>query len=239
LILVGLAGLVFGLINLVRPLGRLQVTTRKRGGAVLGSSLVIMMIGSGLAPAPVEPPADAAPTTTTVTSTTTPEATSTTTAPTTTTTSTIPLPDVPQADVLFASPSAGPSGDPAAAAPADAEVVTVTRITDGDTIDVRTESGATDTIRLIGVNSPESDECFSEEAALVLATLTPVGTDLSTTVDTSDRDQFERLLRYLWIGGMSVNEWACGPPMPAVPTLVLRSRSSPSRPTLRATTTTT
>jgi micrococcal nuclease len=207
LILVGLAGLLFGLVNVVRPLGRLQVTTRKRGGAVLGSSLVVMMIGGGLAPPSEEPPVDAAPTTTTVASTTTIEVTSTTTTPpTTTTTSPIPMPDVPQADVLFAPPSAGSSGDPASVAPAGAEAATVTRITDGDTIDLRTDSGASDTIRLIGVNSPESDECFSEEAALVLATLIPVGTDLAVTVDTTNRDQFGRMLRYLWIGGMSVNE---------------------------------
>jgi micrococcal nuclease len=84
--------------------------------------------------------------------------------------------------------------------------MTVIGITDGDTIDVKTASGASDTIRLIGVNSPESDECFSEEAALILQTLIPVGTDLAATVDTSDRDQFDRLLRYLWVGGLSINE---------------------------------
>ena len=206
-ILIGLAGLVFGLVNLIRPLGRWQVTTRKRGAAVLGSSLVVLAIGSGSTAPQAEPAEDASPTTTLVVSTTSTEAPATTiTAPTTTSTSTIPLPDVPQAELLFAPPSAGPSGDPDAAPPADAEGVTVTGITDGDTIGVRTESGAGDTIRLIGVNSPESDECFSEEAALILATLIPVGTDLATTLDTSDRDQFDRLLRYLWIGGLSVNE---------------------------------
>jgi micrococcal nuclease len=164
-----------------------------------------MMIGSGLSAPEPEPAPTTSPTTTVqIATTSTTTQPTTTTAPTTTTT--IPLPGVPQAELLFAPPSAGPSGDPASPLPSNAEVMTVTRITDGDTIYVMTASGAADTIRLIGVNSPESDECFSEQAALILSTLIPVGSELGATVDSSDRDQFDRLLRYLWIGGFSVNE---------------------------------
>lgn len=83
--------------------------------------------------------------------------------------------------------------------------MTVLAITDGDTIEIRMSSGL-DTVRLIGVNTPESGECFADEAALVLSSLIPVGSEIATTADVSDRDQFDRLLRYLWVGGMSVNE---------------------------------
>ena len=207
IVLAGLVGLLFGLVNVIYPLGKWRVTSRKRGAAVFGSSLALVMAGAVMTPQ-VEETTDAAPTTTTIESTTTTTRLETTTSetPSTTTTSTVPLPDVPQADLLFAPPSAGPSGDPSAPLPANAELMTVTRVTDGDTIEVRTASGTRDTVRLIGVNSPETDECFSEEASLILSTLIPVGTELGATIDTSDRDQFDRLLRYLWVGDMSVNE---------------------------------
>ncbi|MGH8871417.1 MAG: thermonuclease family protein [Acidimicrobiia bacterium] len=45
-----------------------------------------------------------------------------------------------------------------------------------------------------------------DEAALVLASLVPVGSEIGATVDVSDRDQYDRLLRYLRVGGMSVNQ---------------------------------
>lgn len=84
--------------------------------------------------------------------------------------------------------------------------MTVLGITDGDTLDVKLDGGASDTVRLIGVNSPESGECFSAEAALVLEALVPVGSQIGATIDVSDRDRFDRLLRYLWVGGLSINE---------------------------------
>ena len=205
LVLIGVVGLGWALVNVARPTGRLQMTTRKRGAAMLGASLVVMSIGIASSPS-VADPVVSAPTSTTEATTTslvsTTSSTTTTTAPTTTTSS---LPDVPDADVLFAGPSLGPSGDPAGSPPNGSVFMTVTGITDGDTIEVRFGS-ATDTIRLIGVNTPESGECFASEAALVLSSLIPVGTEIATTVDVSDRDQFDRLLRYLWVGAMSVNE---------------------------------
>ena len=50
LVLVGLAGFFFGLVNLVRPLGRLRVETRKQAGFVVAGSLVVMIIGGALLP---------------------------------------------------------------------------------------------------------------------------------------------------------------------------------------------
>ncbi len=78
-------------------------------------------------------------------------------------------------------------------------------ITDGDTIRVWV-GGATEPLRFIGINSPESGECFSDEAADVLAALIPVGSEVNLTLDRSDRDQYDRLLRYVWVGGFNVGE---------------------------------
>jgi len=61
-------------------------------------------------------------------------------------------------------------------------------------------------VRLIGIDSPETGECFADEAAQVLATLVPEGTVIGMTSDVSEVDDFGRLLRYLWLDGMSVNE---------------------------------
>src|SRR5687767_8310768 len=58
--------------------------------------------------------------------------------------------------------------------PEAAEVVEVVSITDGDTIEVADGSGALATVRLIGINAPESGECFADEATRVLGALVPV-----------------------------------------------------------------
>jgi micrococcal nuclease len=112
----------------------------------------------------------------------------------------------PVEDPLYAPPSAGLSGDPSAAMPSGAEVTTVVSITDGDTLDVRADDGSVFEVRIIGTNSPESGECFSDEASRVLAALAPPGSRIGMTSDVSDIDQFDRLLRYLWVGGLSINE---------------------------------
>jgi micrococcal nuclease len=101
---------------------------------------------------------------------------------------------------------AGPSGDPGANPPTGAEQVEIVSITDGDTLDVRLTDGSVDAVRLIGINSPEGGECLSDVATDVLGLLVPLGGIAHVTLDASDRDQFGRLLRYLWVGSASVNE---------------------------------
>ena len=112
----------------------------------------------------------------------------------------------PVEDPLYSPPAAGPSGDPSAAMPPGAEGVTVASITDGDTLDVRADDGSVFEVRIIGTNTPERGECFADEAARVLAALVPPGSRIGMTSDVSDIDQFDRLLRYLWVGSMSINE---------------------------------
>lgn len=203
IVLAGLAGMLIAMVNLIRPRGRLGLVSRPRAGALLGASFVTVLIGSAIAQGPSNGnTVEAAITTTTVEATTTAPST----APETTTTSGEQTTNVPSGPVILLPPAAGPSGDPDQLGPVEAELVTVLSITDGDTLTVALAGGGSDTVRLIGINTPESAECFADEATAVLTALVPPGSQIAMTVDASDRDQFDRLLRYLWVGQMSVNE---------------------------------
>lgn len=200
LILLGLAGLVFGVVNLARPTGRLGISSRTAAGWLTAGSVVVMLIGGAVASPADEAGTEAGPSTTTAptTSTTALQPTSTTMlSPTTTTTAEAPTTTTTaggeQPDTTI---SSGTTGEPA----------TVISITDGDTIDVSLEDGSRDTVRLIGINAPEIGECWAEEAGRTLEELVPPGTEVGMTRDQSNRDQFGRLLRYLWVGSTSVNE---------------------------------
>ena len=226
--LVALAGLVFGLVNLVRPRGLLGVVTRRRAWWWVGASLFLLVVSAALdelADDEETPVASEQPGVTSSTSSTSPPPEPTTTgdaapsttsevgsdtpAPTTstvvTTTSTEPSETQPEGPAVFAPPADGSSGDPGAPLMVGAELASVVAITDGDTVEVD-HGGSRERLRLIGVNSPENGECWADEAGRVLAALLPVGSQVGMTVDESDRDQFGRLLRYLWVGSMSVNE---------------------------------
>jgi len=163
-----------------------------------------------LAPSAEPPLAEAAATETTVSTTTT--TTVVTTTSTTTIVSTVEpptstsVPSVPQPDLLLSPPALGESGDPQGNPPEGSELVVVSSITDGDTLDVARPDGTVVTVRLIGINTPEANECFSDEASEVLSVLAPFGAQVSMTSDVSDVDQYDRKLRYLWTGSMSVNE---------------------------------
>ncbi len=150
-------------------------------------------------------PASTTTSTTTLPETTTTQVSTTTTVAAVATTTTEAIPP-PVEDPLYAPPAASLSGDPSAAMPPGAEVVTVVSITDGDTLDVRADDGSFFEVRIIGTNSAESGECFADEATRVLAALAPPGSRIGMTSDVSDIDQFDRLLRYLWVGAMSINE---------------------------------
>jgi endonuclease YncB( thermonuclease family) len=69
------------------------------------------------------------------------------------------------------------------------------RVVDGDTLDVAGPRGEF-TVRIIGINTPESGECFSDEATSALAGLV-AGEELVLVADRSDVDQFDRSLRYV------------------------------------------
>jgi len=77
----------------------------------------------------------------------------------------------------------------------------VIRITDGDTIRVRLESGKEEAVRLIGVDTPESTrevEPFGKEATAFTQRRID-GKTVLLEMDVSERDRFGRLLAYVWL----------------------------------------
>lgn len=97
-----------------------------------------------------------------------------------------------------------PAEEPAPAeAPAETqfETATVTRVVDGDTIEVRLAGGAVERVRLIGVDTPESTrqvEPYGQEAANFTRSKLSDKT-VYLEKDVTDRDRFDRLLRYVWL----------------------------------------
>jgi micrococcal nuclease len=79
----------------------------------------------------------------------------------------------------------------------------VTRIIDGDTFE--TETG--EKIRLIGINAPEVSDIFGKESRQHLKNLIENKTvELKKDNISSDRDNYNRLLRYIFLDGIDVNE---------------------------------
>jgi micrococcal nuclease len=78
----------------------------------------------------------------------------------------------------------------------------VKRIIDGDTFE--TEAG--EKVRLIGINAPEISDIFGQEAKQHLASLIG-GRDIELQSDqiSSDRDRYNRLLRYVVLNGVDIN----------------------------------
>jgi micrococcal nuclease len=79
---------------------------------------------------------------------------------------------------------------------------TVTRVVDGDTLHVRLDSGRTEKVRLIGIDTPELGRCLAGRATRVareLAERRAVALRGDSTQAT--RDRYGRLLAYVWIRG--------------------------------------
>ena len=93
-------------------------------------------------------------------------------------------------------------GDNIVAIP-EGEIGTVTRVIDGDTIDVLL-NGQQVRVRYVGVNTPERDEPCYNEATQANRDLVE-GKTITMVTDTSDTDRFDRLLRYIYADGVFVN----------------------------------
>ena len=79
----------------------------------------------------------------------------------------------------------------------------VARIIDGDTFE--TETG--EKVRLIGINAPEISDLLGLEAKQYLADLIENKTvDLKSDNISNDRDRYQRLLRYVILGGVDINK---------------------------------
>lgn len=85
--------------------------------------------------------------------------------------------------------------------PSNAEEMTVVSVHDGDTLDLRDRTGSVETVRIIGIDTPEvypEYECFGDEATEALRRLAPVGSVLRVVTDEEPFDRYDRLLLYLW-----------------------------------------
>jgi endonuclease YncB( thermonuclease family) len=83
---------------------------------------------------------------------------------------------------------------------------TVTRVVDGDTLDIALDNGPIERVRLIGIDTPETVDprkpvqCFGQEASAHAKELLDRQT-VSIEMDPSqgDRDRYGRLLAYIWL----------------------------------------
>jgi micrococcal nuclease len=83
----------------------------------------------------------------------------------------------------------------------------ITRVIDGDTVDVEfvvDGRAVTDRVRLIGIDTPETKkpdtpvECFGPEASARTAQLLPEGTEVRVVLDVEERDDYGRILAYVY-----------------------------------------
>ncbi len=105
------------------------------------------------------------------------------------------------------SSSTATSAEMSGAAASGAGVLSVnavmTRDVDGDTIDV-TIAGKVERIRLIGIDTPETKkpntpiQCYGELASANTKSLLPIGTSLHLVRDIVPRDDYGRLLAYVY-----------------------------------------
>lgn len=84
------------------------------------------------------------------------------------------------------------------------EEVFVLRVIDGDTIEITRNETLKETIRLLGINTPERGEKYYKEAKEFLESLI-----LNRTIELEklreDKDKYGRSLRYAFINGKNVN----------------------------------
>jgi micrococcal nuclease len=82
----------------------------------------------------------------------------------------------------------------------------VVRAVDGDTLEVRLDDGATETVRLIGVDTPETVkpdtpvQCFGPRASR-FEHRTVEGRRVRILIGVEPRDFYGRLLAYVWVEG--------------------------------------
>lgn len=90
---------------------------------------------------------------------------------------------------------------PPTSTPSSEDGWTVEWVIDGDTVDVRGPDGTEERVRVIGIDTPERDECGYAEAADAMAELVE-GREVDLVPGArDDRDRYDRLLRYLDVDG--------------------------------------
>lgn len=110
---------------------------------------------------------------------------------------------------LFALAAVAITGYFAYTAPGGSSTATVTAVVDGDTIDIRDQSGD-HRVRIIGIDTPEIgrngalDECYAQEARAALDALAyGKAVELRADPTQDDTDRYGRLLRHVYVDGES------------------------------------
>ncbi len=124
--------------------------------------------------------------------------------PPTTTPISLPPPETPvglppTATVVNLSPPATP-GNSGPTQPDGLETVTVTKVVDGDTVEL--SNGRR--LRYIGINTPERDQPYYNEATALNRQLVE-GKNVQLEFDLETFDQYGRSLAYVWVDGRLVN----------------------------------
>jgi len=101
-----------------------------------------------------------------------------------------------------------PTPEPAPTVEEDNGKILVTKVIDGDTIEI--EGGQK--VRYIGIDTPETVHpsepvgCFGQEASAKNKELVE-GKSVKLEKDISETDKYGRLLRYVWVGDIFVNDF--------------------------------
>lgn len=97
--------------------------------------------------------------------------------------------------------------------PADGrELVTIERVVDGDTVIVHLEDGSRERVRLLLIDTPESVkpdtevQPFGEEASDFAKEQIQAGEKVELERGNPDRDDYGRILAYIWVDDMMVNQ---------------------------------
>lgn len=104
---------------------------------------------------------------------------------------------------LTVAAAVGACGGVTTAAPVPGDQATVSRVVDGDTI-VAKVAGRDERIRFLGMDTPESVkpntpvQCYAKEASAQTQALLPPGTPVRLVRDAELRDQYGRLLAYVY-----------------------------------------
>jgi micrococcal nuclease len=95
---------------------------------------------------------------------------------------------------VMAFSSVAPAADPPKPLPVLA--ATVTKVNDGDSIEVALDSGAA-RVRMSAIDTPEHDQPYGSKSSAALKALLPIGTSVELEVVT--QDQFKRMVATVWL----------------------------------------
>lgn len=89
---------------------------------------------------------------------------------------------------------------------------TVSRVVDGDTIEIIMPDGETESVRLLLIDTPESvhpdmpEQPYGEESSKYAEEKLPEGKEIELEYDGPKRGTYDRLLAYIWVDGENFNQ---------------------------------